>query len=161
MRTLPCFPPCPVCGDPTVNPTTLGMRWVWDGEAERVLGVFRPGNHHVGYEGQMHGGLLPALFDECLAWACAVRAGSYCVTGELGVRFKAPIPLHQPVTVLGRSGDAWGPYVKASGEARSAAGALLASASAVFRALPREASMRLRDALTFAPDDWDILAGGA
>jgi acyl-CoA hydrolase len=111
----------------------------------------------MGYAGRMHGGLLPALFDECLAWACAVRAGTYCVTGDLSVRFKGPIPLHEPLTVTGRTTDFWGPYLKATGEALSESGELLATATAVFSTLPRAESALLHDALTFAPGDWDVL----
>jgi acyl-coenzyme A thioesterase PaaI-like protein len=158
MRTFPYYPGCPVCGDRAHNATTLAMRWSWDDSRRVVTGSFTPGPEHTGYENQLHGGILSALFDECLAWACAVRTGRYCVTGELTVRFKVPATLGEPLLLTGVAGDAWGPYVKATGEASSASGALLATASAVFSVLSWEHSARLHHALVFAPEDWDVLA---
>ena len=73
------------------------------------------------------------------------------------MRFKGPISLHQPFTLQGKAGDSWGSYIKATGEVRSISGELLATARAVYSTLPREESARLRAALTFAPDDWDVL----
>ncbi len=156
-RTFPSYPYCPVCGDPTVAPGALGMRWLWDEARSCVVGRFKPGSTHAGYEGRLHGGVLSALFDECLAWACAVERGAFCMTGELAVRFKAPARLGDTIEIAGRSLTSWGPYVRAGGEARSSAGVLLATASSTFAALSLEESRRLSSALRFAPGDWDIL----
>lgn len=159
MRRFPSYPGCPVCGTPEANPHTLGVRWEWESSTRTVVGRFRPGIHHLGYENRLHGGLLSALLDEAMAWACAVRMGSYCVTGDLHVRFKGAVPVGETVEVTGRAdGDGWGPYVRATGEARGTGGTLLASAVATFAALPRSESERLREALAFEPGDMDVLA---
>ena len=159
FRTFPTYPACPVCGDPTVNPAALAVRWGWDEERGCVVGRFCPGDEHTGYAGRLHGGILSALFDECLAWACAVKRRSYCMTGELSVRFKTPARLGETIEVTGRALTSWGPYVRAEGEARSPHGDLIASASSTFAALTREESLKLHAALHFAPDDWDVLEG--
>jgi acyl-coenzyme A thioesterase PaaI-like protein len=158
MRTFPSYPGCPVCGDRDHNPITLAMRWGWDDERGLVTGTFTPGREHMGYENRLHGGILSALLDECLAWACAVETSRYCVTGELTVRYKSPAALGEPVVITGVAGAAWGPYVKATGEARTSSGDVLATASAVFSVLTLEESMKLHDALLFAPEDWDVLS---
>ncbi len=107
----------------------------------------------------MHGGIVASLLDECLAWACAVGRGTYFVTGELKVRFKASARLGHELEVRGRAaGAAWGPYLKAAGELRAPGGALLASATAIFSALPRGESLAMREALEFQPGDLDVLA---
>ncbi|MGV8042108.1 MAG: PaaI family thioesterase [Thermoanaerobaculaceae bacterium] len=158
-QRFPAYPGCPVCGDPNVNPHALGVRWEWDGDASRVVGQFVPGPHHLGYENRMHGGILSALLDEAMAWACAVRVRSYCVTGELQVRFKAAAAVGRPIEISARAdGDGWGPYVRSSGEARAADGTLVAVATATFAAVPRDEARRLRRALAFAPGDLDVLA---
>jgi acyl-coenzyme A thioesterase PaaI-like protein len=156
-RTFPSYPACPVCGDPRVNAGALGMRWEWDDRRACVVGRFRPDDHHAGYAGRLHGGILSALFDECLAWACAVARRTFCTTGELAVRFKAPAPLGDTIEITGRTVSSWGPYVRALGEAHSSSGELLATATSTFAALPRHESLRLNAALRFEHGDWDVL----
>jgi acyl-coenzyme A thioesterase PaaI-like protein len=156
-RTFPSYPACPVCGDPRVNAGALGIRWEWDDRRRCVVGRFRPGTDHAGYEGRLHGGVLSALFDECLAWACAVERRTFCMTGELAVRFKAPARLGETIEVTGRALTSWGPYVRARGEARSTGGALIATASSTFAALSRDESLRLNAALRFERGDWNVL----
>ena len=159
MRTFPIYPGCPVCGDPAVNRATLGVRWRWDAARRRVVGRFTPGPDHGGYAGRLHGGVLSALLDECMAWACAVERHAYCLTGDLQIRFKAPARLDEPVEIHALTRDGWGRYLRARGEARSLAGALLASAAATFAALPLEESRRLHLGLRFEPGDLDVLRG--
>lgn len=158
MHTFPIYPACPVCGDPSVNAATLGVRWSWDPAVRRVLGCFTPGPDHAGYAGRVHGGVLSALLDECMAWACAVERRAYCLTGDLQIRFKAAASLGERIDLHASARDAWGPYLKAQGEARSENGDLLASSVATFAVLPREESLRLRAGLRFQPGDLDVLA---
>lgn len=161
IRSFPSYPACPVCGDREVNPGALAMRWEWDEERRCVVGRFRPGAEHAGYAGRLHGGILSALLDECLAWACAVERRAYCITGELSVRFKAPARLGETIELTGRAVSSWGPYVRAAGEARSPRGDLIATATSTFATLSREESLRLHAALRFAPGDLDVLDGGS
>lgn len=159
MRRFPTFPGCPVCGDPSTNPGALAVTWYWDEAGRRVVGHFTPDSRHTGYAGRMHGGLVSSLLDEAMAWACAVDRRTYCVTGELNVRFKSPATLDERLEVRGRAlGAAWGPYLKAAGELRAAGGALLATASATFSCLPVAESLSMRAALRFEPGDLDVLA---
>jgi len=158
VHPFPTYPRCPVCGDPAVNPGALGVRWFWDGANARVVGRFTPGRDHTGYAGRMHGGLVSALLDEAMAWACAVERRSYCVTGELKVRFKGAATLGDELTVTARVvGGGWGRYLKAEAELRSSTGELHASAASTFAALSREESMAMREALVIHPGDLDVL----
>jgi len=158
IRTFPIYPGCPVCGDPAVNRATLAVRWSWDTDQRRVIGRFTPGPDHAGYAGRLHGGILSALLDECMAWACAVERHGYCLTGNLQIRFKAAAKLGEPIELRGAARDGWGPYLRARGEARALGGDLLASAVATFATLPLEESQRLRAGLRFQPGDLDVLA---
>jgi len=149
-----------VCGDPAVNPGALGVRWHWDDERRRVVGRFTPGDDHAGYAGRLHGGLVSALLDEAMAWACAVERRTYCVTGEMKVRFKGAAALGDILSVTARAVSAgWGPYLRAQAELRSSTGELLAAATATFAALPREESLAMRAALVVRPGDLDVLEG--
>jgi acyl-coenzyme A thioesterase PaaI-like protein len=157
LRRFPIYPGCPVCGDPAINPATLGLRWCWDPGRATVVGSFTPAEQHSGFAGRLHGGILSSLLDECMAWACAVERRRYCITGELQVRFKVPARLGEPIEVVANAGSGWGPYLRATAAARSPRGELIATASATFAALSRQESIVLRDALRFEPGDWDLL----
>jgi acyl-CoA hydrolase len=135
----------------------MAVTWAWDEAAGRVFGVFTPGDRHAGYAQRMHGGLLTTLLDECMAWAAAMVAGSYCTTGDLQVRFKIPARIGEELTVAGWSETSWGPYVRTRGKV-TANGATLATASATFAAMPRAEALALRAALTFTEHDIDVLA---
>lgn len=147
-----------MCGDPTVNPATLSMRWWWDAAESCVRGTFTPDHRHTGYAGMMHGGVLSALLDECLAWAAAVQMRTYCVTGELIVRFKAPATLGQPFEMSARAATSRGPYARVEAEVRAADATLIASAEGTYVALPREQALTMRSALRLTDDDLDVLA---
>jgi acyl-coenzyme A thioesterase PaaI-like protein len=158
LRPFPAYPACPVCGDPDVNPAALGVRWFWDSGRGLAVGSFTPGPMHAGYKGVLHGGILSALLDECLAWACAVAKGAYCVTGALDLRFMTPARLGDAIDVSARTLASWGRYVRAEAEARTAGGELLARATSTFAALSLEASRELQAALDVRPGDVDVLA---
>lgn len=157
--SFPRYPLCPVCGDPAANPATLDVQWLWDADSRRVVGRFTPGAHHAGYPGRMHGGLLAALVDECLAWVGAVSRRGFCMTGELALRFHHPAATGVEITVTGRLTEAWGPYTRGEAEVRDPAGQLLVSAKGTFAAMSPEGTEQLWRALHRRPGDLDILAG--
>ena len=159
LRPFPSYAACPVCGDPAVNPATLGVAWAWDTDRAAAVGRFTPGPLHSGYAGVVHDGLISSLLDECLAWACAVKMRAYCMTGELVVRFAAPAPIGATLEFAAWSVSTWGRYVRAEGEARLAGGELLASATATFVALPGARSASLHAGLHMRPGDFDVLLG--
>ena len=159
LRWFPFYPACPVCGDRAVNPGSLELRWAWDPETRKTVGRFRPGPEHTGYAGMLHGGLLSAILDECLAWACAVEKRGFCVTGDFHVRFKSPARLGETLRFAGWTVDSWGPYASAEGEVLTPEGGLVASATAIFSALSREQSEILQGGLLLRPGDIDILTG--
>lgn len=149
-----------MCGDPAVNPAALAVRWWWDAAAGRVVGSFLPGCHHTGYADRLHGGLLAALFDEALAWACAVERRTFCYTGELKVRFKRPIPLGKPLELAAWVCVTRGPYLRAEGNATTAGGGVVATAAGTFATMPRDEALALQHALRLAPGDVNVLEEG-
>jgi acyl-coenzyme A thioesterase PaaI-like protein len=156
-RGFPTYPACPVCGDPNINPASLAVRWHWDDARALVVGSFTPTATHAGYSGRMHGGLLSTLLDEGLAWACALTTRSYCMTGDLRVRFKHSARLGETLEITGAAGTVWGRYVKAQGEVRTGGGELIATAVGSFAALPHGECLAMRSALVFRDGDIDVL----
>ena len=84
---LPRYKSCFVCGDPALNPQSLGLRSHLDPESGVVTAVFIPKEHHVGYPDVVHGGILTGLLDEVSIWAASFRAEAFCVTRELRIKF--------------------------------------------------------------------------
>lgn len=158
-RFLPQQPLCPVCGDPTTNPATLGLRFAVDEETGAVEAGVTFSPEHMGYAGRVHGGLLAMVLDEAMAWACAFRAKSFCTTGELKLKLKGPVPPNTALTVRAWVDQMRGPYLRARGELRWGDGHLLVAAVGSFAAMPREESLALRSYLRFAPGDFDVVAG--
>jgi acyl-coenzyme A thioesterase PaaI-like protein len=87
MQHLPVTRGCFVCG--TENPSGLKLQFHWDGK--RASTTFRPDAHACGFRGLLHGGVIAAVLDETMFWACAGRARRLVVCGEMAVRFRRPV----------------------------------------------------------------------
>ena len=92
---------CFVCGER--NPAGLHVNF-YEQEDGSVLARFAGVDHHQGYPGRMHGGVITALMDETIGRAIMTRYGEaiWGVTVELNVRFLKPVPLGTPLTAAGR-----------------------------------------------------------
>jgi len=119
---LPNYEFCYVCGHG--NPLGLNVRFrVEDGA---VVTRFRPSEHHHGYPGRLHGGVMAALLDETMGWAPCVAAGRFCLAVELNVRYVKSPPAGRELTVVGRSEDTSGRIWEATGEIRDDDGTVYA-----------------------------------
>lgn len=118
------YPLCFGCG--RENPIGLALRFSCeDGLASAS---FLPRDEHQGYPGMLHGGLICTLLDEAMAYA--VHAiGCEGHTARLEVRFRAPVPLHRPLTVEARAGRRKGRMVEVSARLLGADGEELATAT--------------------------------
>lgn len=58
-----------------------------------------------GWQGVIHGGIVAALLDEACIYACRAKA-EQCVTAELQVRYRKPVPVGARVEVSGVLQDA-------------------------------------------------------
>jgi acyl-coenzyme A thioesterase PaaI-like protein len=74
-----------------------------------------PGQY-TGPPGTAHGGIVAAYLDEVLGAAAARATGRATVTGELTVRYVAPVPTDAPLLGLGRLVTDHGRYVDVEGE---------------------------------------------
>lgn len=75
---------CFACGRD--NPFGLKLRLERDGDEVRA--EFTPEEHHQGWPGVVHGGILNTVLDEVMAWA-AIHQGLFCVTARMEVRIKS------------------------------------------------------------------------
>jgi uncharacterized protein (TIGR00369 family) len=93
---------CFVCG--RKNPIGLKAEFTTDesecGSSARV----RLPSDFQGWQDVVHGGVLAALLDEACIYACRAKADQ-CVTAELQVRYRKPVPVGALVDVTGRLED--------------------------------------------------------
>jgi len=78
---------CLLCGQR--NPLSLRLRFEAT-EPAAVRARFRPGRRLQGYRGVLHGGVISALLDAAMTH-CLFHRGVRAVTGDLYVRFLAPV----------------------------------------------------------------------
>ena len=93
---------CFVCG--LNNPIGLKADFVIDIDTcSSRASVTLPSNFQ-GWQDVIHGGVLSALLDEACVYACRTKVDQ-CVTAELQVRFRKPVPVDATVDVTGRIED--------------------------------------------------------
>lgn len=96
------------------------------------VGRFLPNEHHQGYPGRVHGGVISAMLDETLGRAVWGDAKTWGVTAELTVRYKAPVPLDEMLTVVGRITYERRRLFKAEGELLTADGTVAVEANGTY-----------------------------
>ncbi|MCL5884119.1 MAG: PaaI family thioesterase [Deltaproteobacteria bacterium] len=97
---LPHSTGCFLCGEG--NACGVRTRFFVEGDAVRArLALPR---HVNGYRNVAHGGVLAALLDESIGWAATVfgRKHPMYLTGELTVKFLAPVPVGEEIEIASR-----------------------------------------------------------
>lgn len=141
---------CFVCGRD--NPIGLHLHFFAD-EQNRVHADFTPRTEHQGFPGIMHGGLISTLFDETIG-RTAIANNFWCVTAELIVRYKKPVPIGEPLRVMGEIVKRNARVLHGRGEIRSVRdNILLAEAEGVYIRISDE---RRRAVETNALLDWRV-----
>lgn len=97
---LPHSSGCFLCGDE--NPCGARTRFFVDGDTVRTR--LRLPRHMNGYLHTAHGGVLAGLLDETMGWAATVFGARHVfyVTGELTVKYIAPVPVEADIEIVGR-----------------------------------------------------------
>jgi uncharacterized protein (TIGR00369 family) len=88
---------CFGCGQK--NP--IGLRLCFDCRDGSVVTEFIPNQHHEGWPGFVHGGILFTLLDEAMGHTF-YHEGRKGVTAKAEVRFKHPARIGEPLVVHGR-----------------------------------------------------------
>jgi len=86
---------CGVCG--RIGPDRLGIRFTVQ-EDGVVVGQFDGKDHHQGYNGYLHGGLIATLLDSAMT-NCLFAQGRVALTAELSIRFLKPVLVGVPSVV--------------------------------------------------------------
>jgi uncharacterized protein (TIGR00369 family) len=146
MQKQPNSRMCFVCG--MQNPIGLKAFFYQDEEG-RVVAHFTGKEEHQGYPGVMHGGIVTALLDEVIARVAIAQDLLWGVTAKLEVRFRRPVPLGQPLTLVGEMTRLRSRTLEAHGEIRLEDGTVAAEAEGVYIRLPQEEIERMEEELGF------------
>lgn len=119
---------CFVCGPD--NPDGLRLKYRLEGEECRAR--FTPGQHHCGFDGQTHGGILFSVLDDAMAnWL--FLQGIRAHTARCEIRFRQAVPVGTELEVTGRLVKRRGRLAMLEAFARrSADGAPVAESTATF-----------------------------
>ncbi len=90
---------CFVCG--MENPAGLHAHF-YQVDDTTCVGRFLPADHHQGYPGRVHGGIIASMMDETMGRAVWGDAQTWGVTAELTIKYLAPVPVGETLTVVGR-----------------------------------------------------------
>src|SRR3954468_15305649 len=96
---LPHTPGCLACG--RENPHGLHLHLHVD-PAGVVTTRFVPSEHHIGFQGVAHGGVLATVLDEAMVWAASWAGRRFCLCGEMTVRFRQPALVGMPLVIEAR-----------------------------------------------------------
>lgn len=130
---------CFVCG--TENPHGLRVEYFDDGR--RVWTELTPAEHHQGWPGVLHGGIISAVLDETIG-RVAFLHDRWVHTAKLSLRFVKPAPLGKLLRASGELVKDGRRLMEMAGTLTLAeTGEVLAEATGTFVPLPAET----RDAL--------------
>ena len=93
---------CFACGD--ANPIGLNLDDIRR-EGDEVHATLRPRTDYQGYPGVLHGGISATALDEVMGWSAILLAGVWAATATMEVRFRAQIPVDQPLRLVAGLAD--------------------------------------------------------
>jgi acyl-coenzyme A thioesterase PaaI-like protein len=125
---------CFVCG--LENPVGLHLAFYRVSDDEVLTRVALPEGYQ-GYPGIAHGGIVASILDEVVGRAAmGAEETRFMVTAKLQVRYRLPVPVGQPLRVIGKVVSRRGKVAEGRGELRLADGTLAAEADAVLVDVP-------------------------
>lgn len=101
---------CFVCGAANAS----GLHVKFRIEDDFCVGEFTPGDHLVGWDGLVHGGILYALLDDVMANWIFLR-GMQAVTARCEIRYRAPLPVNIPIRMEAQQVERRGRYIRMAG----------------------------------------------
>ena len=144
-KTLPISKTCFVCGED--NPAGLHARFFVENGAVKMPLTVRP--EHCGYPNVVHGGVVIAALDECMAWAASRAIGRMCVTGDLTVRFLQRVPANKALTVSAEVAKAYRLLAHTTAALTDGEGAVYARAKGRFAPISAEETLWIDDGLLY------------
>jgi len=129
-NSLRCF----VCG--VENPVGLRLAFYDQPNGEVTCTVTLP-DRYQGYPGVVHGGIVASMLDE-IAGRAAMQGEvtRFMMTAKLEVRYRRPVPIGQPLHLVGRMESRRGRRSTVQSEIRLEDGTVAAEAEALLSDIP-------------------------
>lgn len=153
---LPHSPGCLVCGRD--NPHGLHLSSFVDTEANTVHARFQPAEHHIGFRGIVHGGVVATVVDEVMTWAATWVGKRFCVCGELTVRFRSNVSVRQALTVTSLIEYSRPRLIQTAAKVTDEAGTLIAFAQGKYVPMDIDRHLEMVGTLVVEPATADALA---
>jgi uncharacterized protein (TIGR00369 family) len=90
---------CFVCG--MNNPDGMRLKFTLDEDRNTFLCRFRLSKRYTGPPGHTHGGIIASILDDAMGKVNKLQ-NVIALTKEMTVEYLKPVPLHQPLRVVGR-----------------------------------------------------------
>ncbi len=125
-----------VCG--LESEVGLKLRFDDDG-VDQVRALYTVARRYQGYPGVVHGGVIAAMLDETAARTSMINdRDRFMMTGRIDLRYRKPVPVETPLTLIGRLVRDRGRLVEAHSEIRLPDGSLAAEADITLVKIPSE-----------------------
>jgi len=142
---LPTSPTCFVCGEKN----HAGLQGTFYVEGDAVFMPLNVKDHHCGYPEVVHGGIVAAALDECMAWAATRAMGRFCVTGKLTVRYLDRTPAVEGLLVRAAVTKSSKRIAYTEAELKDETGKMFARAEGVFMPISAEETLAVDDGLIY------------
>lgn len=131
---------CFVCG----RENSYGLRLNFEQHEQTVMTTFTPGSQHQGWPGHLHGGILYAVLDETMG-RVGFTIDSWTMSGRVEIRYRAPVPIDQPLRVTATLVRERGRALEVQGFAQLSDGTLAAEATGLYMRIPDEVRSSLEE----------------
>jgi acyl-coenzyme A thioesterase PaaI-like protein len=134
---------CFVCG--IENKSGLQLRF-YEVEPGKIVADYSVPVRFEGYPGIVHGGIVAAMLDEVAGRSfISGDPPRFMVTAKMTVRYRKPVPIDQPLQLVGYAKEDKGRVALAAGEIRDMEGNLLAEADVMLASIPAGVVDRQKD----------------
>lgn len=142
---------CFACGPK--NDCGLGLKFKRAGN--KVTTSYTPSDHHQGFPGLLHGGIISSLLDEVMS-RVSLLEGKWTQTVKLEVRFRRPISTSQTVTAEARKVGEHRKLIKAEGIILLEDGSLAAEGRGMFAPVSNETLSKMSARYPVLRNQWMI-----
>ena len=142
MKEIVKYSGCFICGDKN----RIGLKVKFFQKEGGAAAEFLPKETLEGYKGLLHGGILAALLDEIMIKAVLAK-NVYCVTAEMGIRYKKPVEISDRLSLFGYIQKENGRVFTTGGWAKNQKGEMVAEGEGKYFVPKPEAIKKLKESL--------------